>query len=206
MARPLLEDFVSASANRAPRVIDGDHAMSNLLIVDDEPNVLSALRRLCQNSAIPPALPDPSVTTFTSPLAALAHIADHKVDLVISDYRMPDMDGAVFLTRVKEIQPDAARIILSACTDMDGIIRAINHAGIFRFVSKPWSDHDLKAAIIEVLAHRNLLLENRRLADELRSQRGTISRQQLELERLEMESPGITRVRWSDDGGVLLQD
>ena len=180
--------------------------MSNLLIVDDEPNVLSALRRLCQNSAIPPALPDPSVTTFTSPLAALAHVAKHKIDLVISDYRMPEMDGAVFLTRVKEVQPDAARIILSACTDMDGIIRAINHAGIFRFVSKPWSDHDLKAAIIEVLAHRNLLIENRRLADELRSQRGTISRQQLELERLEMESPGITRVRWSEDGGVLLQD
>jgi len=112
----------------------------------------------------------------------------------------------VFLTRVKELQPDAARIILSACTDMDGIIRAINHAGIFRFVSKPWSDHDLKAAIIDVLAHRNLLLENRRLADEVRSQRGVISRQQLELERLEMESPGITQVRWSEDGGVLLQD
>ena len=197
--------MVCATA-QAARVIDGDHAMSSLLIVDDEPNVLNALRRLCQNSAIPPALPDPSVTTFTSPLAALAHVAKHKIDLVISDYRMPEMDGAVFLTRVKEVQPDAARIILSACTDMDGIIRAINHAGIFRFVSKPWSDHDLKAAIIEVLAHRNLLLENRRLADELRSQRGTISRQQLELERLEMESPGITRVRWSEDGGVLLQD
>src|SRR2546430_15210066 len=188
------------------RAIDGDDAMSNLLIVDDEPNVLNALRRLCQNSAILPALPDPSVTTFTSPLAALKHVVDHKVDLVISDYRMPDMDGAVFLTRVKELQPDAARIILSACTDMDGIIRAINHAGIFRFVSKPWSDHDLKAAIINVLAHRNLLLENRRLADEVRSQRGVISRQQLELERLEIESPGITQVHWSEDGGVLLQD
>jgi response regulator RpfG family c-di-GMP phosphodiesterase len=183
-----------------------ESAMSNLLIVDDEPNVLSALRRLCQNSAILPALPDPSITTFTSPVAALAHVADHKVDLVISDYRMPDMDGAVFLTRVKELQPDAARIILSACTDMDGIIRAINHAGIFRFISKPWSDQDLKAAIIDVLGHRSLLLENRRLADEVRSQRGVISRQQLELERLEMESPGITHVRWSDDGGVLLED
>jgi response regulator RpfG family c-di-GMP phosphodiesterase len=89
---------------------------------------------------------------------------------------------------------------------MDGIIRAINHAGIFRFVSKPWSDHDLKTAILEVLAHRKLLIENRRLADEVRSQRGVISRQQLELERLEMESPGITQVHWTDDGGVMLQD
>src|SRR5438094_4818384 len=152
---PCSKILVCATAYFAARVIDGDHAMSNLLIVDDEPNVLSALRRLCQNSAIPPALPDPSVTTFTSPLAALAHVAKHKVDLVISDFRMPEMDGAVFLTRVKDVQPDAARIILSACTDMDGIIRAINHAGIFRFVSKPWSDHDLKASIIDVLEPRS---------------------------------------------------
>jgi two-component system probable response regulator PhcQ len=139
-------------------------------------------------------------------MQAVKYVSEHRVDLVISDYRMPDMDGAAFLTRVKELQPDAARIILSACTDMDGIIRAINHAGIFRFVSKPWSDHDLKTAILEVLAHRRLLIENRRLADEVRSQRGVISRQQLELERLEMESPGITQVHWSDDGGVMLQD
>jgi two-component system, probable response regulator PhcQ len=180
--------------------------MANLLIVDDEPNIVNALRRMCQNSAIPPAIPDLTITTFTSPLQALSYVTDHRVDLVISDYRMPDMDGAVFLTRVKELQPDSARIILSACTDMDGIVRAINHAGIFRFVSKPWSDHDLKAAIIDVLAHRQLLLDNRRLADEVRTQRGVISRQQLELERLELETPGITHVRWSDDGGVMLQD
>jgi two-component system, probable response regulator PhcQ len=180
--------------------------MSNLLIVDDEPNVLNALRRMCQNNAILPAIPDPSITTFTSPMQAVKYVSDHRVDLVISDYRMPDMDGAAFLTRVKELQPDAARIILSACTDMDGIIRAINHAGIFRFVSKPWSDHDLKVAILEVLAHRSLLIENRRLADEVRTQRGVISRQELELERLEMESPGITQVRWTEDGGVMLQD
>ena len=180
--------------------------MANLLIVDDEPNIVNALRRMCQNSAVLPAIPDLTITTFTSPLQALSYVTDHRVDLVISDYRMPDMDGAVFLTRVKELQPDSARIILSACTDMDGIIRAINHAGIFRFVSKPWSDHDLKAAIIDVLAHRQLLLDNRRLADEVRTQRGVISRQQLELERLELETPGITHVRWSDDGGVMLQD
>jgi response regulator RpfG family c-di-GMP phosphodiesterase len=111
-----------------------------------------------------------------------------------------------FLTRVKELQPDTARIILSACTDMEGIVRAINEAGIFRFVSKPWSDAELKAIVLQVLAHRELLLENRRLADEVRCQRGVISKQQLELERLEAESPGITRVRWSEDGGVLLEE
>jgi two-component system probable response regulator PhcQ len=180
--------------------------MTKLLIVDDEPNVLNALRRMCLNQAAPPALPDPQVNNFTSAGEALDFVRGHPVDLVISDYRMPEMDGASFLTLVKEIQPDAARIIISACTDMEGIVRAINDAGIFRFVSKPWSDDDLKMTIMEVLAHRSLMVENRLLADEVRRQRGLISQQQLELERLERESPGITRVRWAEDGSVLLED
>lgn len=180
--------------------------MSSLLIVDDEPNVLNALRRLCQNAAILPAIAEPSITTFTSPIEALTYVDEHSIDLVISDYRMPDMDGASFLASVKKRQPDAARIIMSACSDIDGIVRAVNHAGIFRFISKPWSDPDLKTAIIEVLAHRGLLLENRRLADEVRAQQDVISRQHLELARLERESPGITHVRWTEDGGVLMDD
>jgi two-component system probable response regulator PhcQ len=180
--------------------------MTNLLIVDDEAHVLSALRRMLLNAAAPPVLPDLQLTAFTSPIEALEHVANHHVDLVISDYRMPVMDGVSFLTRVKDLQPDTARLILSAFADMEGIVRAINEAGIFRFVSKPWSDAELKAIVAQVLAHRELLVENRRLADEVRCQRGVISRQQLELARLESESPGITRVRWTEDGGVLLED
>ncbi len=179
--------------------------MANLLIVDDEPNVLNALRRMCLNRAAMPAIPDPHVTTFTSPTLALEYVRDHPIDLVISDYRMPGMDGASFLTQVKKLQPDSARMILSACTDMEGIVRAINDADIFRFVAKPWSDADLRISIVQVLSHRQLLLENRLLANEVRVQRGVISKQQLELERLEAESPGITRVRWTEDGGVRLE-
>ena len=180
--------------------------MSSLLIVDDEPNVLSAMRRLCQNAAVMPAIHNPSIATFTSAPEALDYLDDHEVDIVISDYRMPDMDGASFLACVKERHPDTARIIMSACSDIDGIVRAVNHAGIFRFVSKPWSDPDLKATILEVLAHRRLLIENRELADEVRAQRDVILRQKLEIDRLERESPGITKVRWTEDGGVLLEE
>jgi two-component system probable response regulator PhcQ len=85
-------------------------------------------------------------------------------------------------------------------------VRAVNQAGIFRFVNKPWSDAELKSTVAQVLAERDLLAENRRLADELRCQRSVISRQQAELARLEAEVPGITRVRWSEDGGVLLEE
>jgi response regulator RpfG family c-di-GMP phosphodiesterase len=183
-----------------------EQSMARILIVDDEIGVVNALRRMCLNSMMTPAIPDPQVMTFISPLQAIKHVRDNGVDLVISDYRMPEMDGATFLTKVKERQPDTARMILSAYTDMDGIVRAINDAGIFRFVNKPWSDADLRVAIVQVLEHRELVLENRRLANEVRVQRGIISKQQAELERLETETPGITRVRWSEDGGVLLED
>jgi len=179
--------------------------MTTLLILDDEPHVLSALRRMLMNQAAMPAVPAPQVVTFTSPHDALEFVRSHPVDVVISDYRMPEMDGATFLAMVRKVNPDAARIMLSAFTDLDGIVRAINDAGIFRFVAKPWTDTDLRASIIQVLEHRHLMLENRRLADHVRSQNSVISRQQLELDRLEAETPGITRVRWSDDGGVMLE-
>ncbi len=180
--------------------------MAKLVIVDDEPNVLNALRRMCLNHDAPPAIPNPQVMTFTSPVQALAYLRDHVVDLVISDFRMPEMDGATFLTEVRALQPNSARIIISAYADIDGIMRAINDAGIFQFVSKPWSDHELKAAIVQVLAHHALLVENQQLANEVRRQRGIISEQQAELDRLELESPGITRVRWAEDGSVLLEE
>jgi two-component system probable response regulator PhcQ len=180
--------------------------MAKLLIVDDEPNVLSALRRMCLNRDAAPAIPDPDVVTFTSPVRALEYLREHPVDLVMSDFRMPEMDGAAFLTQARKLQPNSARIIISAYADIEGIMRAINDAGIFQFVSKPWSDHELKTAIVQVLNHRALLVENHQLANEVRRQRGLISKQQEELARLELESPGITRVRWSDDGGVLLEE
>ena len=161
---------------------------------------------MCLNHDAAPAIPDPNVVTFTSPVEALEYLREHPVDLVISDFRMPEMDGAAFLTQARELQPNSARIIISAYADIEGIMRAINDAGIFQFVSKPWSDHELKTVIVQVLNHRALLVENHQLANEVRRQRGLISKQQEELARLELESPGITRVRWSDDGGVLLEE
>jgi two-component system, probable response regulator PhcQ len=198
----------SSEASSAPNYLQSleKMIMAKLLIVDDEPNVLNALRRMCLNHDAPPAIPNPQVMTFTSPVKALEYLRDHPVDLIISDFRMPEMDGATFLTEARKLQANSARIIISAHADIEGIMRAINVAGIFQFVSKPWSDHELKGAIVQVLAHRALLVENQQLANEVRRQRGVISEQQAELERLELESPGITRVRWAEDGSVLLED
>jgi DNA-binding NtrC family response regulator len=181
--------------------------MTHVVIVDDEPNVLRSLQRMCLNPLGSPDLPaDLKVTTFEVPAVALEHLAMCAVDLVISDYRMPLMDGATFLTHVKKLQPDTVGIILSANTDMDGITRALNDAGIFRFVAKPWNDVELRTLIAEILAERRLFLENRQLADELRAQTAGKPGVDEELARLEAESPGITKVRWSEDGGVLLEE
>jgi two-component system probable response regulator PhcQ len=179
--------------------------MAHLLLVDDEINILKAISRMCWNEKVPPALPDLRITTFDSPFKAIEFATHHAVDIVVSDFRMPEMNGVAFLSRVRELQPDAARIIVSAFADKEGIISAINEAGIFRFVTKPWDDLELKSAIGAALAHRRERMENQRLADEVRHQRGALSAHELALRRLEAESPGITKVRWDDDGGVLLE-
>jgi len=174
-----------------------------LLLVDDDPAILSALLRQLRrvDRAARPAY---QIETLTSPLAALKRAEETAFDLVISDYRMPEMNGVEFLRHFREIQPNAVRMVLSGMSDLKGIINAINEAGIVRFISKPWSDLELTFAVETALTERELLLENQRLADELRQMRGLISRQEAELRRLERECPGITRVNWGPDGSVML--
>ena len=83
-------------------------------------------------------------------------------------------------------------------------MRAINEVEIFRFIAKPWNDYELVAAIGQALHNRELLLENRRLADETRVKAGNMSAQELEAKRLEALEPGITKVNWAEDGSVVL--
>jgi len=179
--------------------------MYRIVLVDDEINVLTALRRVI--TSIPADELDgerPHIEIFTSATRALDHIEEQPVDLVISDYRMPEMSGIDFLTQVIKQRPDVARLILSGYADMDGLIRAINTVQISRFVSKPWHDFELKSAIAQALATRALVLDNQRLAGLVRKQEAGLVRQQAELERLEAENPGITRIRRSEDGGIYL--
>ena len=173
--------------------------MWRLMIVDDEENILNALRRALKGRG--------TVEAYSSPKAALARAGEGiPFDVVISDYRMPEMDGVAFLNAFRAIQPDAERIILSGYADFDALIAAINQAGISRFIPKPWEDFELALAVDQASERRRLLLENRRLADLVRVQQGRLSRQELALRRLEEASPGITRVKWGPDGSVLLED
>lgn len=176
---------------------------SRLLLVDDEPNILRSLERQLRTISRGDG-PAYLIETCTNPVVALQRAGEAAFDLVISDYRMPEMNGVDFLRSFRRLQPTAARLILSGQTDLAGMIGAINEAGIMRFLAKPWEEAELVFAVETALRERSLLLENQRLADELRASRGIIARQEAELRRLERESPGITRVNWDADGAVLV--
>jgi response regulator RpfG family c-di-GMP phosphodiesterase len=180
--------------------------MSRILLVDDEESILKALQRLLR--VAPCTYGNKSfsleVQAFSSPAVALEHARHEAYDLFLSDYRMPGMDGIEFLNAVKAIQPDAARLILSGYADLNALLRAVNEVGIERFIAKPWNDYELMSAIGQALAHRELLLENRELANLVRLEMGDKTPEQLEAERLEAIEPGITEVNWGPDGSVLL--
>lgn len=180
--------------------------MSNILIVDDEENILKALRRLlahtpCSAGGKTFVL---EVDICSDPREALRKAAHKAYDVVVSDYRMPGMDGVAFLKEFCKLQPNTARLILSGYADLNGLIAAINEVGILRFIAKPWNDYELIATLAQVLAYQDLQAETARLADERRIERGQISAEEAERRRLEAEEPGITKVNWGPDGSVIL--
>lgn len=141
--------------------------MGRILLVDDEPNILASLKRELRkhNDAF-------EIETCASAAEALERARATRYSLVITDYRMPEMDGVAFLDAFQKIQPDAARIMLSGQTDRDGLAASINYTHIHRFINKPWSEPELVAAVSQVLAYRKEILEHRQLAEEYRVRHG----------------------------------
>jgi two-component system probable response regulator PhcQ len=180
--------------------------MHRILLVDDESGVLNALLRLLRLTPIVVRGVEwrPRVDVFTSPVEALKSAAVCAYDVVVSDFRMPEMDGVAVLRRMRDLQPDCARVILSGYTDLNGLIGAINEARIDRFIAKPWSDFEFISTLTQVLEIRALRMENESLADQVRRDRGEISPVELELKRLEQQEPGITQVQWGPDGSVVI--
>ncbi len=173
--------------------------MNRIMVVDDEDNILRALRRVLSGN-------NQDVELFSNPHEALRRTQVAVFDLIISDYRMPDMDGISFLCEIKKLQPESMRIIISGHADMQGLLGAINEAEIFRFVRKPWDDYDLQATVEHALLHRSVLVENRRLADQVRRQREILHKQSAAIQKLETQYPGLTKVNWGEDGSVIMEE
>jgi YesN/AraC family two-component response regulator len=178
--------------------------MYKLLILDDEPSIINAMIRLIARIPQEQLNGKATVRSFTDAALALECIREEPFDLIITDFRMPTMDGLTFLQQAIEYQPDVARIIISGHADLPLVLSAVNGVQIFRFVSKPWDDAELQQSIAQALQVRSLHLENQHLADLVRMQRGELSRQEAMLRQLESESPGITRVERDAEGAIIL--
>ena len=123
----------------------------SVLILDDEEMVLTSLSTYLALES------DYDVVTFTSARQAIAHLEAHEVGIIISDFLMPEMDGISFLTRARELRPDAPRVLLTGYADKENAIKAINQVGLYQYVEKPWDNDDLRLIIRNGLEKRELL-------------------------------------------------
>jgi response regulator RpfG family c-di-GMP phosphodiesterase len=127
-----------------------------LLFVDDEPSILSSLQRLFRPKGY-------RILTAESGEAGLTILDEHPVDLVVSDMRMPKMDGAQFLEKVRQKTPETMRLLLTGYADVTSTINAINKGEIYRHISKPWDDNEIVLIVKKALEHKALRGENQRL-------------------------------------------
>ncbi|WP_285429479.1 HD domain-containing phosphohydrolase [Pseudomonas sp. fls2-241-R2A-110] len=130
-----------------------------VLLVDDEESILNSLRRLLRGQPY-------EVLLATSGAQALEIMALEPVDLVMSDARMPNMDGATLLAHIHQHYPDTLRILLTGYADLTTIVKAINEGQIDRYISKPWHDEELLLTLRQSLAYQHSERERLRLERE----------------------------------------
>jgi len=128
----------------------------SILFVDDEKQILSSLRRLCRRDGY-------QVHVASSGAEGLAILGTHEVDIVVSDMRMPGMNGAEFLEKAANDWPDVLRILLTGYSEIEAAIAAVNLGRVFRYLNKPWDDLALKQTLDEAMQVRNLRREKTRL-------------------------------------------
>ncbi|WP_031432805.1 HD domain-containing phosphohydrolase [Methylomarinum vadi] len=155
--------------------IDSEHQPARLLFVDDENNVLKSLRRLFRGG-------DYQVHLANNGLEGLQILEQQQIDLVISDMRMPEMDGAQFLQRVAERWPQVIRILLTGFADLESTISAVNKGRIYSYCQKPWDDEELKDIVGRGLLQKRLLEERERLFEIINRQNDQLKELNSQLE------------------------
>jgi len=135
----------------------------NLLFVDDEEGVLHALRRIFLDENY-------QIFTATTGDKALAIMEKAKVHLVISDHRMPGMTGAELLKEIKLKWPETIRIMLTGYADVQSVMGAVKEGAVYKFITKPWNEEDLRLTVSLALQQYVLMQENRKLKEISRKQ------------------------------------
>ena len=128
---------------------------ASVVLVDDEEMVITSLRALLQLET------EHDIHGFTDPAEAAKFMEANAVDVCVSDYLMPGMNGIQFLTRAKELQPEASRVLLTGHADKQSAIAAINQVALFQYVEKPWDNAQL-LLVVESGAERAQLFRTLR--------------------------------------------
>ena len=153
--------FGSTGTPHAPEPAAPVVSRYRLLFVDDEPGVLAALRRVFR-------LQDYELHTAGSAPEALAVLATQPFHLVMTDFRMPGMDGAALLRQVRKLHPQALRLMLTAHGETEAVMGAIHEGAVYRFTLKPWNDDELRLTVALALERYELEQRNRALETENR--------------------------------------
>jgi response regulator RpfG family c-di-GMP phosphodiesterase len=138
-----------------------------IMIVDDEPANLRTLERLFR--------PDYQVVTAPSGAEALALLEQHDIALLLSDQRMPAMTGVELMIKTVAIRPHMVKILLTGYTDVGALIDALNSGLVYRYLTKPWNNDELRLTVSRALEHYEMMkskhllgMENQRLRARLR--------------------------------------
>ena len=172
-----LETMIREKRGLAPELLRPGNRERTILLVDDEENILSSLRRLLRRDGY-------RILAASGGAEGLELLAKNAVDVIVSDQRMPTMTGVEFLRRVKTIHPDTVRIVLSGYTELQSITDAINEGAIYKFLTKPWDDDQLRANIEEAFRYKELGDENRRLGHQLQVANVELARSNQQLQEL----------------------
>ncbi|MFQ5670109.1 MAG: ATPase, T2SS/T4P/T4SS family [Acidobacteriota bacterium] len=162
-------DVAGDDASSPPLVPESGPKTFTLLFVDDEPQMLSGLRRVFHRENY-------KILTATSGQEALELMEAHPVQLILTDHRMPGMLGCELLTRIKQRWPETIRIMLTGHADVQAIMGAVNEGAVYKFMTKPCDDHDLRLTIALALEQYALLQENKQLKEITKQQHKKIKK------------------------------
>jgi two-component system probable response regulator PhcQ len=161
-----------------------------IMLVDDEETVLNALRRTFRGSNY-------EVETYTVPAEALKRARHWDFDVIVSDYRMPGMDGVELVREIKAHRPGLFAVMLCGFSHLGAVLGAINEAEEFRYVTKPWNDDEIRSLVATAITRKHQADKGQGPTTGTGEKKAELSLRRSAMEKLEAKYPGITSGIWT---------
>jgi len=161
----------------------------SILVVDDEELFIEYIKSMLSGESY-------NVITASSGKQGLEILKKQSVNMVISEYKIPLMNGLEFLEKVRIIYPDILTVLVTDQADINLALKAINEAGVYKFLLKPWDNIDFKNTIKKTLESLQVIKERDELIRKVKTHEATLN-------DLEKRYPGITKVEKDEDGYIL---